>query len=174
MEKRPDKEEGILFRPIGVIRTPYTDWAPQQPVEREPEQEGRFRLVVYDEFSEGLKDLDRFTHIYVLSFLDRARKSPPALFATPPWAEGRKVGLFASRSPFRPNPIGLSIVRLNRIEGNELLTFPIDVFDGTPLLDIKPYFGPLDAKADANAGWAEDLKDSHHRFHHLRGLPHDH
>ena len=174
MEEIPGFCEEIVFRPIGVIRTPYKDWAPHQPVEREPEEEGKFRLVVFDDFAEGLKDVERFSHIYVLSFLDRAAQGPAPLFASPPWADGKQVGLFASRSPFRPNPIGLSIVRLIRIEGNEVLTSPIDVFDGTPLLDIKPYFRQVDAKLDANSGWAEDLNDSDHKFHHLRGLSHDH
>ncbi len=173
MSEIREVSQGITFRPIGMIRTPYKDWAPYQPVERDPEQEGKFRLVVHDEFSEGLKDLELFTHLYVLSFLDRSSGNP-TLQASPPWAGGKTVGLFASRSPFRPNPIGLSIVRLISIEGDEVLTSPIDLFDGTPLLDIKPYFKQLDAKPDANSGWADDLEDRDHRFHHLRGLSHDH
>jgi len=157
-------------KPIGEVRTPYTDWAPHQPVERETE-EGKFRLVLAPEYVEGLLDLQRFAYVYVLSYLDRGSK-PAALTVSPPWAGGRTVGLFAARSPVRPNPIGLSIVRVIRVEGREVVISPIDLFDHTPLLDIKPYFKDLDAKPDANHGWADDLKDREHILQHVRGVPH--
>ena len=136
-------------------------------------QEEKFRIVVADEFSEGLQDLERFTYIYVLSYLDRAPEDPP-LKVSPPWAKGKTVGLFAARAPRRPNPIGLSIVRVLEVRGNEIIISPIDLFDRTPLLDIKPYFRDLDAKEDANHGWAEDLEDREHVMQHVRGLPHPH
>lgn len=164
------QEPGVLLKPIGEVRTPYTDWAPRQPVERDA-GEGRFRLVLLPEYVEGLRDLERFTHVYVLSCMDRA-SGPAPLIVAPPWAGGRTVGVFASRSPARPNSIGLSVVRLIRVEGNEVFVSPIDLFDHTPLLDIKPYFKDLDAKPDANHGWAEDLKGREHVMLHLRGVPH--
>jgi tRNA-Thr(GGU) m(6)t(6)A37 methyltransferase TsaA len=161
---------GIHLKPIGEVRTPYQDWAPSQPVERDAE-EGKFRLVLSPEYAEGLRDLERFAYVYVLAYLDR-RSKPMDLTASPPWAKGKKVGVFASRSPGRPNPIGLSIVRLLRVEGCELTISPIDMFDRTPLLDIKPYFKDLDSKTDANHGWADDLEDREHIMQHVRGLPH--
>ena len=84
-----------------------------------------------------------------------------------------EVGLFASRSPVRPNPIGLSIVRLKRIEGNVVYTSGLDVFDGTPLLDIKPYIKGLDSKDDANYGWIKELDDKDHLLLHIKGIPHE-
>ena len=162
----------IPFRPLGCIRTPYSDWAPHQPVERDIE-EGKFRIVLEEQFVQGLSDLDRFSHIYVLYHMDRVGGTP-SMSVSPPWAHAKEVGLFASRSPDRPNPIGLSIVKVVRIQGNEILISPIDALDGTPLLDIKPYFGEFDAKAQANNGWAEDLDDWQHVLSHVRGVQHGH
>lgn len=195
--------EPIVFRPIGVIRSPYLADAPYQPLEQDS---GDFRLVLEPEYAAGLKDLEKFRYIYVLYYLHRPRaltkkgaaktlsaqeeaplgKSLPLedsgrsvpengqeLLATPPWAGGLTVGVFASRSPRRPNPIGLSIVRVLGVQGNEVITSGLDAFDGTPLLDIKPYVKDLDSKADANYGWVEDLEDREHLTLHIRGIPHD-
>jgi len=91
----------------------------------------------------------------------------------PPWANRIQVGLFASRTPLRPNPIGLSIVQLREIRSNRIYTSNLDVFDGTPLLDIKPYIRDLDSKTEANCGWIDDLPDRDHLTLHIRGIPHD-
>ncbi len=168
--------KAISFQPIGVIRTPYKgDHAPYQAPERD---EGEARLVLEPEYEPGLKELDRFGYIYVFYYMDRARKdvspkSPGDMIAHPPWAGGKGVGLFASRSPDRPNPIGLSIVKLRKIKGNVVVTSLLDAFDGTPLLDIKPYLAELDAKDDANYGWLDE-KGRDHLMLHIRGVPHDH
>lgn len=195
--------EPIVFRPIGVIRSPYLADAPYQPLE---EDSGEFRLVLEPKYAAGLKDLEKFRYIYVLYYLHQPRsrtkkgavKAPPAneqvplekgfpseaseglvpeegqeLLAEPPWAGGLRVGVFASRSPRRPNPIGLSIVRVLGVEENEVITSGLDAFDGTPILDIKPYIRDLDSKADANYGWVEDLEDREHLTLHIRGIPHD-
>jgi tRNA (Thr-GGU) A37 N-methylase len=92
---------------------------------------------------------------------------------SPSWTPGRNVGLFSSRSPVRPNPLGLSIVEVKRVTGNEVFTSGLDTFDGTPLLDIKPYIKDLDSKDDANYGWLEDLDDRDHLMLHIKGVPHD-
>jgi len=165
-----DDQTTVRLKPIGEVRSPYHDWAPHQPVEREA-REGAFRLVLHPEFAEGLRDLERFAYAYVLTHLDRGQ-GPASLTASPPWAGGKTVGVFASRSPARPNPIGLSIVRVLRVEGVEVVISPIDLFDRTAILDIKPYFKDLDAKTDANRGWADDLEDPEHAMLHVRGLPH--
>lgn len=166
-----DEPTPVQLKPIGEVRSPYQDWAPHQPVEREA-KEGSFRLVLIPEVAEGLRDLDRFAYAYVLTYLDR-QPGPASLTASPPWAGGKTVGVFASRSPARPNPIGLSIVRVLRVEGAEVVISPIDMLDHTPILDIKPYFKDLDARADADHGWADDLEDREHVMQHVRGLPHD-
>lgn len=158
------------MRPIGVVRTPYRDAAPYQPPK---DGEGAFRIVLRPELAEGLARLEGFRYIYVLAYLGRAGKSP-SLLVTPPWTGGVTVGLFASRSPNRYNPIGLSVVELRRIEGHVLHTGPMDLFDGTALLDLKPYVQDLDSKADANHGWLSDLDGLDHLLLHIRGVPHDH
>ena len=110
------------------------------------------RIIVFPEYRAGLKDLKKFKYIYVLFYLDRPHK-PCSLSAHPPSAPGLEVGVFASCSPNRPNPVGLSLVRLKRIEGNVLVTSAIDAYDHTPLLDLKPYFKDYDIKPRANNGW---------------------
>lgn len=170
MEKER-RSDSLSIRPIGYIQSPYKDWAPYQPVERE-EEIGNFQVHVNEEYSEGLKDLEHFAYVILIFYCDRAEMGPE-LTITLPWTK-KKVGLFASRSPERPNPIGISIVRIHKIEGNVIYTWPIDVFDGTPLLDIKPYIATLDSKADANDGWVDGLEGKEHLLQHVRGIPHNH
>ena len=159
----------LKFNSIGSIKTPYLDSAPYQPVDSDDQE---FYLQLQPEYVAGLKDLDSFTYIYVLYFIDRL-KNTPEMEVAPPWAAGQKVGLFASRSPVRPNPIGLSVVRVKQIVDNRVYTSGLDVFDNTPLLDIKPYINDLDSKCDANNGWVQDLDEDEHLALHVQGIPHD-
>jgi tRNA-Thr(GGU) m(6)t(6)A37 methyltransferase TsaA len=159
----------IEFAPIGVIRTPYEKHAPYQPI---VEDQGEFRIEVFPAYQDGLLQLDRFHYIYVLYQLHK-EAGDPSLHVEPPWTTDTTVGVFASRSPKRPNRIGLSIVRLKRIEEGMLYTSGLDVFDGTPLLDIKPYIQKLDVKTMANYGWLDDMDDRDHLMLHIKGLPHD-
>jgi len=165
-------EKSITIQSIGTIKTPYhkDDFCPSQPVERD---DGESRLIVDPEYQAGLAELSGFKYIYVLFYLDQAADSTN-LSVRPAWTKDTQVGLFASRSPNRPARIGLSIVKLKKIENNEIVTGLLDAYDGTPLLDIKPYINELDAKADANYGWIEQLEDFHHLLGHLRGIPHKH
>jgi len=156
------------MRPIGTIRTPYADNAPYQPVNDDP---GEFYIEVFPPYQAGLLSLERFSYGYVLYHTHRAEGQMEMRF-NPPWVPGTRIGLFASRSPSRPNRIGLSVVRLKRIEGNLVYTSGLDVFDGTPLLDIKPYIRDLDVKNDANYGWLEDIEDRDHLLLHIKGIPH--
>lgn len=133
-----------------------------------------FTLILHEKFVPALRDLDTFRYIYVIFFLDRIRPKEHYAHVSPPWAEGKKVGLFASRSPNRPNPIGLSIVEVKKIDGNVIYTSGLDVYDNTPLLDIKPYIQDLDVKPDANYGWMQSDKkeDRDHLLLHIQGKPH--
>jgi len=160
-----------VHRSIGLIRTPYTRQAPYQPPAAEA---GDFKIVLEPRFAEGLYMLDTFKYMYVLYALDRIYVQPASLRLRPPWMPDREVGVFASRSPRRPNPIGLSVVEILEIAGNVIRISPIDAFDGTPVLDIKPYLNLLDAKPDANYGWAGDQGDSEHLALHIKGIPHKH
>lgn len=156
------------FDPIGVIRTPYTDSAPYQPI---ADDEGDFRIALDARFAAGLSELDAFRYIYVLYVIDRVAEKP-SMTVPIHWAGDKAVGVFASRSPVRPNPIGLSIVQIRQVVGNEIVTSGLDVFDGTPVLDIKPYIDELDAKPDAGFGWLGDLDDREHLLLHIKGVPH--
>jgi len=164
-------EENTSFKlkKIGVIKTPYMDNAPYQPVE---EDKGKFCIVFDDKYVEGLAKLEKFRYIYVIYYLDRAREET-SMIVNPAWVDNVEVGVFASRSPDRPNPIGLSVVRIKEITDNKIFTSGLDVFDNTPLLDIKPYVKDLDSKKDSNYGWIEDLKGKmEHLFLHIKGIPH--
>jgi formylmethanofuran dehydrogenase subunit E len=130
----------FVVTPIGIIRSPYLsrDDAPRQ---------GRFSdalvtLEILPEFAEGLQDIEQEPHLIVLYWLDRSNRT--TLKAIPPHT-GVEHGVFATRSPDRPNPIGICVVDFIRREGNKVLVRGLDALDGTPLLDIKPYSAPLDS-----------------------------
>lgn len=123
-------------------------------------------------YKDGLRELGKFRYLYIIYYAHRAARRVEMIIS-PPWAEGKTLGVFSSRSPVRPNPIGLSIVRINRIHENTIHTSGLDVFDETPLLDIKPYIKELDSKSDANYGWIEDMDNMEHLALHIRGIPHD-
>jgi len=154
---------------IGILRTPYVNNAPYQPLN---DDEGDFRIVVNKEFSEGLCELEEFSYIYVIYYLHR-KTGTVSMLVTPPWANGKQIGVFASRSPIRPNSIGISVVRVKSIVNNEIFISGLDTYDGTPLLDIKPCINDLDVKYDANYGWIECLEDKEHLLLHINGIPHD-
>ena len=160
------------FKPIGHIETPYIDKAPYQPIK---EDKGEFKIVLNKEFQDGLEGLEKFSYIFVIYFLDQVSDTQKSLKITPPWLnEEGKVGIFASRAPNRPNPIGLSIVKLKKIEENIIHTSGLDVFNHTPLLDIKPYIKDLDQKMNSNYGWLklDGQEDRDHLLKHIKGLPH--
>ncbi len=163
------KNVNYKLEQIGIIRTPYQNNAPYQPIDTD---EGEFSVIINQEYIDGLIELKRFHYAYLIYYADRITRKKEMII-TPPWAKEKKVGVFASRSPVRPNPLGLSIVRIKDIVENTIYTSGLDVFDGTPLLDIKPYIKDLDDKADANYGWIEDMNDTEHLTLHIKGVPHD-
>ena len=159
------------FKQIGIIRAPYTDIAPYQPIEKD---KGNFRIIVGSKYKDGLFRITSFRYIYLIYYIDRLKKRSLSMKVTPPWADKKQIGLFASRSPLRPNPIGISIVRIKKVKGRTIFTSGLDVFDKTPLLDIKPYVKDLDSKDDANYGWITGLKnDRGHLLLHIKGIPHE-
>lgn len=162
----------IEFKSIGTLHTPYLPSlsTPHQPPNA---ASGEFWITLEPEYTEGLDKLLTYRYITLLYYLDQAKLDSP-LKVHPSWAPEIEVGVFASRSPHRPNPIGFSIVELKGIEGNEILISGIDVYNGTPLLDIKPYIRVIDVKSDANDGWYETLPDKDHVISHLLGLSHEH
>lgn len=146
--------ETIPYHPIGRISSPFKAnvGVPRQAMGA---RETTAQIEIFDPFSAGLRDLDGFSHIVVVFHLHRVTR--PSLVAHPPW-DGKEHGVFATRSPYRPNPIGLSTVRLERIEGNILHISGVDMIDGTPVLDIKPYIPDLNPVGDVKVGWLAGKK----------------
>lgn len=146
----------IQHRPIGLIHTPFTtlEGMPIQPTAKAAAQ-GTVEL--YPEFKQGLKDLDGFSHIILLYHF---HQSAGYKLQVIPFLDTREHGVFATRAPKRPNPIGLSIVRLLGIDQGILQIENIDVLDGTPLLDIKPYVPAFQACEEIRTGWLEELGDN--------------
>ena len=169
----PAPSKTVSLPVIGTAHTPYQYKAPYQP---QPENvgDGAFYIQVSPLYAPAMQALETFSHFFVLSYLDRALE--PDLTVHPPWKDGaERYGTFATRSPNRPSPIGLTRVRLLRIEGNRIFTGPLDLFDGTPILDIKPFIHSLDGMADeedvGDDGW---LEGSDHLELHKLGIPHAH
>jgi tRNA-Thr(GGU) m(6)t(6)A37 methyltransferase TsaA len=147
----------IVYTPIGVIHTPFKDTA-GVPIQPRAAKGIKGSIEILPDYAEGLKDLDGFSHIILLYHLHLSKGF--SLKVTP-FLDNTLRGLFATRAPKRPNPIGLSVVRLIEIKGNVLRIEEIDVVDGTPLLDIKPYIPEFDKKKTFRIGWLTDrVKDA--------------
>jgi tRNA (adenine37-N6)-methyltransferase len=146
--------ETIHYHPIGRISSPFKAnvGVPRQAMGA---RDTKAEITIFDPFSKGLRDLDGFSHIVVVFHLHLVTN--PSLVAHPPW-DGKAHGVFATRSPYRPNPIGLSTVRLERVEGNVLYISGVDMIDGTPVLDIKPYIPDLNPVDDVKVGWLTSKK----------------
>jgi tRNA-Thr(GGU) m(6)t(6)A37 methyltransferase TsaA len=147
--------ETIIINPIGVIRTPYTDIKnmPIQPIAAEGVK-GHIELL--PEYVTGLKDLDGFSHIIlVYSF----HKIVGYELEVIPFMDDKPHGVFASKAPKRPNAIGISTVKLINIEGNIIHIEQVDMLDGTPLIDIKPFYPRYDNRENVAIGWLEKNKD---------------
>ena len=144
------EEQGILkLKPIGVIHSPYhAGQVPYQGCGREEIGE----VEVFEQFAEGLKDIEGFSHIVLIYWFHKSRGY--SLMVRTPW-DTTPHGLFTTRSPNRPCPLGLSVVRLVARKGNILKVKGLDAIDGTPLLDIKPYVPTVEEKSDIKVGWLE-------------------
>ncbi len=143
------KEHSINLRPIGIVHSPFknVDSAPRQP-QKARGVEGL--VTVFPKYRDGLKDLDGFSHIILICFFHLALDYSLTVI---PRDEKELRGLFSTRSPNRPNPLGISIVRLTEIDGCNLQIQDLDIIDGTPLLDIKPFYRSLDDQEDVISGW---------------------
>ena len=139
----------ISYRPIGVIHSPFNT-VENMPIQPTAAVGVRGWVEVLAEYIDGLKDLDRFSHLILLYHFHRAGK---VRLAVTPFLDTKPRGLFATRAPSRPNPIGLSVVRLLSVEAEILRIENVDVLDGTPLLDIKPYVREFDGYGGERIGW---------------------
>lgn len=141
--------EPITFKPIGIIHTPFTE-AKGTPIQPTATGGTEATIEIFKEYTEGLTDLDGFSHIILLYYFHKIKSS--SLIVTP-YMDTETHGVFATRAPGRPNPIGLSIVELVRIENNILHIRNADMLDGTPLLDIKPLVHEFDKQEKIRTGW---------------------
>ena len=158
-------EAPLAFRPIGRIRTPFLS-AAGTPIQAVYAHGVEGRVIVDPPYEAALADIEGFERIWLIYWLDRAAPFQPLVT---PYRDTKQHGLFATRSPCRPNPIGLSLVRLQGRIGPELTIVDVDLLDNTPLLDIKPYVPEFDARPDSRAGWFEnagvDRQTADDRFH---------
>ncbi len=144
----------ITFQSIGTVHSPFND-IKGMPIQPTGASGIHGTVEIYDEFVPGLLDLEGFSHIILLYHLRKVKSS--ALVVTP-FLDSKKHGIFATRAPKRPNPIGLSIVKLNDIDGNILQIENIDILNGTPLIDIKPYLPEFDHHPADRLGWYEAVQ----------------
>ena len=159
-----EKRKSLKVQPIGIIHSPFSkaDGTPIQPTFAKG-AEGW--VDIFPEFAEGLADLEGFEKIWLLYWFHKASKTK---LKVKPYMDSIERGLFATRAPCRPNPIGISAVRLLRIDGCKLYVAELDILDGTPLLDIKPYVPKFDHFEVKRIGWLEkahsETKQADNRF----------
>lgn len=156
----------VVYTPIGVIRSEHHE-PEQTPIQPVYARGCSGRAEVLPQYAEGLKDLDEFSHLLLLYHFHRA--GDPQMTVVP-FTDDQPRGLFSTRSPRRPNPIGLSLVRLLRIEGAVLYLSDVDILDGTPLLDIKPYIPRFERTDEATGGWTETVDEETARRRGRRGF----
>ena len=157
----------IEYSPIGIIRTPHTK-REGMPIQPTGAKGISGTVEVFEQFQTGLKDLDGFSHIILLYYFHRSNGYKLEII---PFLDDKPHGVFSTRAPKRPNAIGLSVVKLNKIKNGILYIENIDVLDETPLLDIKPYVPDFDEQTSVRTGWMQNVqkktvakKKSDHRF----------
>ena len=155
----------IVFHAIGEIHTPFRE-ATGTPIQTVYGQDIRGRIELKESYASALDDIEGFERLWVIYWMDRVSGFKPKVL---PYRDTQEHGLFATRSPARPNPIGMSVVRFLRREGSTLYVLDIDILDGTQLLDIKPYIPAYDSYPVSRAGWFDiagaDRRMADDRFH---------
>jgi tRNA-Thr(GGU) m(6)t(6)A37 methyltransferase TsaA len=154
-DQRTNSNQSITLRPIGVIHSPHTQ-AKETPIQPVYARGVEGTAEIWPEYADGLRDLEGFSHIYLIYHFHEAKHTQ---LIVKPFLQDVPRGVFATRAPRRPNPIGFSVVRLVSIEGNMLHLEDVDVLDGTPLLDIKPYITRFDHRENVRCGWQEGIDD---------------
>jgi len=149
----------ICYDPIGFIKTPFKE-PKGTPIQPTAAKGIRATIELKEEYSTALQDLAGFSHIILLYHFHLSKE--PSLVIEP-FLDGKKHGVFACRAPSRPNPIGISIVRLIEIDANKITIEDVDILDGTPLLDIKPYVEDFDKRDNTRSGWLEGQIGRHHQ-----------
>jgi len=141
----------ITYQPIGIVHSAFKT-AVGTPIQPSAAQGTEAIIEIFPEFAEGITDLEGFSHIYILFHCHLITKKELMVV---PFLDTNPHGVFATRSPGRPNPIGISVVHLEKVENNKLYVRNIDILDGSPVLDIKPYLPAFDVHEADKIGWLE-------------------
>jgi len=145
----------ICYSPIGIVHSEFKEKA-NVPIQS-AFSKAKGVIEIFPEFSEGLKDLGGFSHIFVIYHFHLSKGF--SLIVTP-FLDSEERGIFATRAPKRPNSIGLSILKIEGVEGNKIMVSGVDIIDKTPVLDIKPYISHFDYRPDVKDGWATNKIES--------------
>jgi len=149
------KKTAIMFRPIGIIHSEHLS-AEQTPIQPAYAKDCRGWVEVFPEFMAGLRDLEGFSHLYLIYYF---HKASDVRLMVKPFLQDVERGVFATRAPCRPNAIGMSIVKLLQRDGAMLHVEDVDILDGTPLLDIKPFISRFDHVELTRDGWQEEVDE---------------
>jgi len=144
--------DNITYKPIGVVHSPFSE-TKGMPIQPSGAKGIKGTVELLPEYAEGLQDLEGFSHVILIYHL---HLSTGFSLKVKPFLDDQLRGVFATRAPKRPNPIGLSVVRLREIKENTLYIEDIDIVDGTPLLDIKPYVPEFEVQETARIGWLSE------------------
>jgi tRNA-Thr(GGU) m(6)t(6)A37 methyltransferase TsaA len=146
----------IKYKPIGIIHTPFND--PEgMPIQPAGAEGIKGTVEMFPEYENGLKDLEGFSHIILLYHFHQSKGFNLHVV---PFMDSQPRGVFSTRAPKCPNPIGLSVVKLRKVEGRTLHVENVDILDGTPLLDIKPYVLEFDETTSVKTGWLENARNT--------------
>ena len=154
-----------VFQAIGIVRSPHTDPS-KTPIQPVFAQEVKGTVILDPEYSDGLKDLEGFSHIYLFYVFHKIQETK---LIVRPFLEDAAHGVFATRAPCRPNKLGFSVVKLISIDSNVLHVEDIDILDGTPIVDIKPYIARFDTRDNVRSGWQDEIADDIAALHGQRG-----
>jgi tRNA (adenine37-N6)-methyltransferase len=155
----------LSLHPIGVIESCYPDkfGTPRQPG-LVPEALAQIKIDRQWQPEQSLQGLEGFSHVWILFWFHKNSNQRYHAKVHPPRMEGESVGVFATRSPHRPNPIGLSLVKLEKVEQDRIFISGVDLVDGTPILDIKPYLASIESQPEAKSGWSASASTSLHEI----------
>jgi tRNA-Thr(GGU) m(6)t(6)A37 methyltransferase TsaA len=151
MHDEKNSVDPLSFVPIGIIQTPFTDIA-GMPIQPNGARGIRGSVRIFSKYAEGLGDIEGFSHLFLIYAFHHCTSYQ---LAVTPFLDTISRGVFATRAPRRPNAIGLSTVRLIEVNGTTLVVEDVDILDGTPLLDLKPYVPAFDSYPNASSGWLE-------------------
>ena len=144
-------KEPIIIKPIGIINTPYKE-AKGMPIQGKFKRGATGTARIFPEYKAGLKDIEGFSHVILIYYFNRSKEEK---LTGKPFLEDTEHGIFAIRSPLRPNRIGLSIVKVKDVKEDRITFSEVDILDNTPLLDIKPYVSHFDSRSEVRNGWLD-------------------